>query len=98
MEDDGFGAVDEFLDIGSATRMHVTIKRKSGSDRPIVRDVRLLGDNNRGYLLVGLAGSEEGGDEEFWFRTLDAAIASAAVRGISPSSWRDMRANRTRKI
>jgi hypothetical protein len=53
-----------------------------------VRWLRILGDDLRGYLLVGDL-DPEGGPAltEFWHPTLDLALAAAAAVGVPPSAW-----------
>jgi hypothetical protein len=52
--------------------------------------LRILGDERRGYLLAGLADLPE--PEEFWFATLEEALAHAERHGVSRSAWSDITA------
>jgi len=52
------------------------------------RWLRILGDDNRGYLLVGeveLAGAPV--LQEFWFPSLEKALAAADAAGIPRLAW-----------
>ena len=51
-------------------------------------EVRILGDDERGYLLVGHFSLPASAGEEFWFESLDGAIAGAQRLGIEPGAWR----------
>jgi len=52
--------------------------------------VRILGDDHRGYLVMGLERLPNGSDSEFWFRTLEEARAAAAGFGVPPDGWGDV--------
>jgi hypothetical protein len=52
--------------------------------------VRILGDENRGYLLMGLERMPDADEQEFWFRTLDEARAAAAEYGVPADGWGDV--------
>ena len=49
------------------------------------RQVRILGDEERGYLIAGISDLPE--EVEFWFRTLVEAFATASELGIRPDDW-----------
>jgi hypothetical protein len=49
--------------------------------------VRLLGDESRGYLMVGLPRLPGGDDYEFWFTTIDEAFAFARGLGVRDEDW-----------
>ncbi len=50
--------------------------------------LRILGDDTRGYLLMGAF--EAAGDREYWFATLDEAIDEAAALGVPHAAWSDV--------
>jgi hypothetical protein len=60
------------------------------AETPINRQVRILGDDVRGYLLVGLESPDRGGLDQLWFPTLSEAIAEAEQRGIPRTAWSDI--------
>ena len=49
--------------------------------------IRILGDDTRGYLLMGLSVLPGGDDSEFWFRSIDEAKAAAVEFGAPDSAW-----------
>jgi len=51
--------------------------------------LRILGDDTRGYLLAGIPEAELN-DNEFWFSILDDALAAAERLGVSRDRWRDI--------
>lgn len=51
------------------------------------RQSRLLGDEERGYLITGIADLEDG---DFWFETLDAALVQGERLGVSRSAWTEI--------
>lgn len=50
--------------------------------------LRILGDDNRGYLLMG--GFELADDGEFWFGTLAEAKEAALELGVPIDAWGDV--------
>jgi hypothetical protein len=52
------------------------------------RQIRILGDDQRGYLITGLADVPDGGD--FWFETLPEAIARAEALGVEVDGWTEI--------
>ena len=48
--------------------------------------LRILGDESRGFLLVGGQGLADE-DREFWFATLDDAIEAGKLLGARPEDW-----------
>jgi hypothetical protein len=52
--------------------------------------LRILGDDTRGYMLMGafaLSGEDE---TEFWFATLDEAKGAAEKFGVPAEAWGDV--------
>jgi len=49
--------------------------------------VRLLGDDNRGYLIAGLTHLPELEDVEVWFPTFEAAMEAGERLGIKRRDW-----------
>lgn len=58
--------------------------------RKRVCQVRILGDQARGYLLSGLAALPAAANEEFWFESLHEAQGQAARFGIPESEWEEI--------
>jgi len=56
------------------------------------RQVRILGDDRRGYLIAGLLGVALVEDEEFWFGTLGEALESASRFGVPENAWTEITA------
>jgi hypothetical protein len=54
--------------------------------------LRILGDDVRGYLLVGGWGVPGGEDQEFWFMTVAEAKAASAELGVPADAWSDVEA------
>lgn len=64
----------------------VTVPAPAGG--PIARWLRILGDDRRGYLLVGDVDPEVGPAlEDIWFPTLDEAFAAAERVGVPRAAW-----------
>lgn len=55
-----------------------------------VRQLRILGDDRRGYLLAGLLGIPRLEEEEFWFGTLREALDATARLGVPSDAWTDI--------
>lgn len=51
------------------------------------RQLRLLGDERRGYLLAGTLALPGGADAEFWFATVNEAFAAGEGFGVSRADW-----------
>ena len=49
--------------------------------------LRILGDDERGYLLVGLSALPGHEADEFWFPTLDGATGMGSEVGVPPGGW-----------
>jgi hypothetical protein len=49
--------------------------------------VRLVGDESRGYLMVGLPRLPGGDDYEFWFTSIEEAFALARGLGVRDEDW-----------
>jgi hypothetical protein len=50
--------------------------------------LRILGDDERGYLLVGDFGAEHGIElEDFWFPTLEQLLTAAESVGVPRDAW-----------
>jgi hypothetical protein len=59
--------------------------------RVSTRQLRLLGDDARGYLLAGLpAVAPPFALGEIWFETLAEAFAEAEAVGVSPDAWAEI--------
>ena len=54
------------------------------------RQLRILGDEQRGYLLAGYR--DAAGTEDFWFRTLSEALAQADRLGVARADWTEITA------
>jgi hypothetical protein len=54
------------------------------------RQLRILGDDRRGYLVAGITGTANDGD--FWFRTLDEALSRAERLGVRRDEWTEITA------
>jgi hypothetical protein len=52
------------------------------------RQLRILGDDRRGYLIAGLFAIAP--EEEIWSSTLDEALARAERAGVPPDAWREI--------
>jgi len=57
-----------------------------------VRQLRILGDDRRGYLIAGLLGIPRVEEEEFWFGTLTEALDATARFGVPGDAWSDITA------
>jgi hypothetical protein len=57
-----------------------------------MRQLRIFGDDQRGYLIAGLLGIPRVEDEEFWFGTLGEALDSAARFGVPREAWTEITA------
>ena len=66
--------------------MHLQARCTPTGLRP--RQVRLLGDDERGYLLTGLADVTDGGD--FWFATIGEAFARARELNVADDDWTEI--------
>jgi hypothetical protein len=51
------------------------------------RQLRILGDEARGFLVAGFAGIPENDGDEFWYRTLAEAIEAEERLGVTPAAW-----------
>jgi hypothetical protein len=60
------------------------------ADPPRRVQLRILGDETRGYLLIGLLALPHEADTEFWFATLDEAKEAAAAAGVAPAAWAEI--------
>jgi hypothetical protein len=50
--------------------------------------LRILGDDERGYLMVGDIGAEAGIElDDFWFPTLEEMMAAAERVGVARDAW-----------
>jgi hypothetical protein len=56
------------------------------------RQLRILGDDQRGYLIAGLLGIPRVEDEEFWFGTLGEALEATARFGVPGDAWTEITA------
>src|ERR1700704_6499756 len=64
----------------------VSLAPVDGSEE--TRWLRILGDDNRGYLLVGdLEPDAAPALEEFWFPTVQQAFAAAESVGVPRAAW-----------
>ncbi len=52
--------------------------------------LRILGDDARGYLLAGLANVLDTEQREFWFANLAEAIDAAARLGVPADAWTEI--------
>jgi hypothetical protein len=63
----------------------VVVESADGSGK---RWLRILGDDERGYLLPGDLESEGGPPlADFWFPTLNEALDEAAAAGVARDAW-----------
>jgi hypothetical protein len=62
------------------------------NDRETVRckQVRILGDDRRGYLLMGIWDFPEADSAEFWFATVTEAKDTAARFGVPVDAWKEV--------
>jgi hypothetical protein len=56
------------------------------------RQLRILGDDRRGYLVAGLVGIPRLEEEEFWFGTLREALDATARFGVPGDAWTEITA------
>lgn len=68
--------------------IHIQAAFVPGGGQP--RQLRILGDDERGYLLAGYPEAPEADD--FWFRTLDEAFAHTDRLGVARSAWTEITA------
>lgn len=74
-------------DLPPGVHLQATLRRPDGE----LRQVRVLGDDQRGYLLVGIADLDEDGDGgDFWFRTMEQALARAERIGVRRDGWTEI--------
>lgn len=52
------------------------------------RQLRILGDDVRGYLIAGI--SDMPGGDDIWFRTLEMAYVRAERVGVAREAWTDI--------
>ena len=57
----------------------------------ITFEMRLLGDDERGYLISGDVPGYEELLTDIWFANLDGALATARSLGIEASDWSEIR-------
>jgi hypothetical protein len=69
----------------------VHIQARFAPDGGQPRQLRILGDDQRGYLLAGYpeAAAES---EDFWFCTLPEALGQAERLGVARSDWSEITA------
>jgi hypothetical protein len=77
-------------DLPPGLHLQADVTLGSGADATR-HQLRLLGDERRGYLLVGLAALPDGEDAEFWFATVEEAKQAAAEHGVRLEDWDDVR-------
>jgi hypothetical protein len=54
--------------------------------------LRILGDDDRGYLLAGTLAIPLAEEEDIWFRTLDEAYTEGERLGVARESWTQIEA------
>jgi hypothetical protein len=52
--------------------------------------LRILGDDTRGYILMGAFALSDQDEMEFWFATLDEAKGAAQKLGVPAHAWGDV--------
>ncbi len=57
-----------------------------GPEGAVIHQLRIVGDDRRGYLLAGLA-SVADDDAEFWFATVGEAKRAAVRFGVDERRW-----------
>jgi hypothetical protein len=78
------GPTADELPPGVHLYVNLALGAGSGTD---VGQLRILGDDRRGYLLAGLPVVTGDADAEFWFPTLKQAKRAAERMGVTESQW-----------
>jgi hypothetical protein len=56
----------------------------------IAHQLRIVGDDRRGYLLAGLDAISSDPEAEFWFAGLEAAQQAAVPFGVAVAQWSEI--------
>jgi len=70
-----------------ALRTHVRPRAGVAPGRP--RELRILGDDDRGFIIAGAADLLAEDGSEFWFPTLIEALAAAEGLEVDPRTWEE---------